>query len=131
MQSSNHKQYCTQNHIPYRTFKRKYSVYKNANNKENWSPNNKRRHRHRVFTDSTEKQAVKQLIKHKQYINQQNACNNSDLLNSVRAQRKSYNKSTVDDTTISTFQQTLIDTLNDYNHRYVMNSDQTRIQQFC
>ena len=42
-------------------------------------------------------------------------------LNTVRALRKSYIKSTVDDTTISTFQQKLIDTLNDYNHRYVMN----------
>ena len=49
--------------------------------------------------------------------------------NLIRAQRKSYNKSTVNDTTISTFQQKLIDTLNDYNHKYVMNSDQTRIQQ--
>ena len=50
-------------------------------------------------------------------------------LNTVRAQRKSYNKSTVDDTTISTFIQKLIDTLNSYNHKYVMNSDQTWIQQ--
>ena len=49
--------------------------------------------------------------------------------NTVRAQRKSYNKSTVDDTTISSFQQKLIDTLNDYNRRYLMNSDQKRIQQ--
>ena len=30
---------------------------------------------------------------------------------------------------ISTSQQKLIDTLNDYNHKYVMNSGQTRIQQ--
>ena len=30
---------------------------------------------------------------------------------------------------ISTFQQKLIDTLNDYNYKYVMNSEQTRIQQ--
>ena len=36
-----------------------------------------RRLSHRVFTDSTEKQAVEQLIE--QYINQQKACNNSDL----------------------------------------------------
>ena len=50
-------------------------------------------------------------------------------LSTVRAQRKSYNKSTVNDTTISTFQQKLIDTLNDYNYKYIMNSDQTRIQQ--
>ena len=56
-------------------------------------------------------------------------------LNTVRAQRKShnkcksYNKSPVDDTVVSIFQQKLIDTLNDYNHKYVMNSDQTRIQQ--
>ena len=50
-------------------------------------------------------------------------------MNTVRAQRKSYNKSTVDDSVISTFQQKLIDTLNDYNHKYIMNSDQTRIQQ--
>ena len=43
-----------------------------------------------------------------------------------KQKHKSYKKSTVDDTTISSFQQNLIDTLNDYNHRYVMNSDQTR-----
>ena len=122
--------------------------------------NSKRRCNYRVFTDSTEKAAVEQLTE--QYINQQKACNNSDLpdcllsihnnkndvkkclqvsdstiacikqqykLNTVRAQRKSYNKSTVDDLVITTFQQKLIDTLNDYNHKYIMNSDQTRIQQ--
>ena len=50
-------------------------------------------------------------------------------INTVRAHRKSYNKSTVDDSVISTFQQKLIDTLNDYNHEYIMNSHQTRIQQ--
>ena len=38
-------------------------------------------------------------------------------LNTVRAPRKS----TVDDTVISTFQPKLIDTLNDYNHKYIMN----------
>ena len=91
-----------------------YSIvgdYKKANNKENWSPNSKRRYNHRVFTDSTEKAAVEQLTE--QYINQQKACNNSDnnkndvkkclqesdstiarikqqyKLNTVRAQRKS------------------------------------------
>ena len=148
IQSGNHKQYCTQHNIPYTTFKRKYNDYKKANNKENWSPNSKRRYRHRVFTDSTEKAAVEQLTE--QYINQQKACNNSDLAdcllsihnnkNTVKRclfvsnstitrikqqyKRKSYNKSTVDDSVISTFQQKLIDTLND-----VMNSDQTRIQQ--
>ena len=50
-------------------------------------------------------------------------------MNTVRAQCKSYNKSTVDDSVISTFQQKLIDTLNDFNHKYIMNSDRTRIQQ--
>ena len=160
IQSENHKQYCTQHNIPYTTFKRKNSEYKKANNKENWSPNSKCRYNHRVFTDNTEKAAVKQLTE--QYISKQKACNNSDLsdcllsihnnknnvkkclqvadstiarikqqykLNTVRAQRKSYNKSTVDDTVISTFQQKLIDTSNDFNRKYVMNSDQTRIQQ--
>ena len=77
IQSGNHQQYCTEHNIPYRTFKRKYSDYKKANNKENWSPNSKRRYRHRVFTDSTEKAAVKQLTE--QYISKQKACNNSDL----------------------------------------------------
>ena len=62
--------------IPYTTFKRKYIDYKQANSKENWSPNSKRRYRHRVFTDSTEKAAVKQLTE--QYISKQKACNNGD-----------------------------------------------------
>ena len=145
IQSGNHQQYCTEHNFPYRTFKRKYSDYKKANNKENWSPNSKRRYNHRVFTDSTEKAAVEQLTE--QYINQQKACDNADSdladcllsihnnkntvkrclfvsnstitrikqqykLNTVRAQRKSYNKSTVDDSVISKFQQKLINTLN-------------------
>ena len=50
-------------------------------------------------------------------------------LNTASAQRKSYNKSTVNDTLTTTCQRKLIDTLNDYIHKYVMNSDQTRIQQ--
>ena len=114
----------------------KLAEYNKSEDKENWSPNITRRYRHRVFTDSTETAAVKQLIE--QYINKQKACSNNDLsdcvlsihynkndvkkclfvskstitrikqqykLNTVRAQRKSYNKSTVDDTTISIFQQ--------------------------
>ena len=77
IQSGNHIQYCTQHNIPYTTFKHKYSDYKHANNKEDWSSSSKRRHRHRVFTDSTEKAAVEQLTE--QYIDQQKACNNNDL----------------------------------------------------
>ena len=154
VQSGNAKQYCANKNIPYATYKEKLTEYNKSGDKENWSPNSKRRYSHRVFTDSTEKAAVKQLTE--QYISKQKACNNSDLsdcllsihnnknnvkkclqvadstiarikqqykLNTVRAQRKSYNKSTVDDTVISTFQQKLIDTLNDFNHKYVMNSD--------
>ena len=60
IQSSNHKQYCTEHNIPYTTFRNKFSEYKQSTNKENWSPTSKHRHRHRVFTDSTEKQAVEQ-----------------------------------------------------------------------
>ena len=77
IQSGNHQQYCTEHNIPYRTSKRKYSDYKKANNKENWSPNSKCRYNHRVFTDSTEKAAVEQLTE--QYINKQKACDNNDL----------------------------------------------------
>ena len=77
IQSGNHQQYCIEHNIPFTTFKRKYSDYKKANNKENWSPNSKCRYNHRVFTDSTEKAAVEQLTE--QYINKQKACNNSDL----------------------------------------------------
>ncbi len=61
IQSGNHKQYCTDKNIPYRTFNTKYSQYKQSNDKENWSPKSRRRYRHRVFTDSTEKQAVEQF----------------------------------------------------------------------
>ena len=149
IQSGNAKVYCANKNIPYATYKLKLAEYSKSEDKENWSTSSKRRYNHRVFTDSTEKAAVEQLTE--QYISKQKACNNSDLagcllsihnnkndvkkclqvakLNTVRAQRKSYNKSTVDDTVISAFQQKLIDTLNDFNHKYVMNSDQTRIQQ--
>ena len=81
--------------MPYATYQQKLADYNKSEDKENWSPSSKRRYRHRVFTDSTEKAAVEQLTEQ----------------------------------VISTFQQKLIDTLNDYNHKYVMNSDQTRIQQ--
>ena len=38
----------------------KIREYKQSTDKENWSPNSKHRLSHRVFTDSTEKQAVEQ-----------------------------------------------------------------------
>ena len=77
MQSGNATQYCTDKNIPYRTYQQKLAEYNKSEDKENWSPSSKRRYRHRVFTDSTEKAAVEQLTE--QYINQQKACNNSDL----------------------------------------------------
>ena len=58
IQSGNHKQYCTAKNIPYRTFNNKYKEYQQCTNNENWLPRSKRRYNHRVFTDSTEKQAV-------------------------------------------------------------------------
>ena len=58
IQSGNHKQYCTQHNIPYTTFMKKHRQYKQASDKENWSPTSKRRYNNRVFTDSTEKAAV-------------------------------------------------------------------------
>ena len=61
IQSGNHKQYCTQHNIPYRTFNRKYDEFKQSINLENWSPKSKRRYNHRVFTDSTERQAAEQF----------------------------------------------------------------------
>ena len=60
IQSGNHTQYCKQDNIPYTTFRKKHSKYTQANNKENWSPRSKRRLSHRVFINSTEKQAVEQ-----------------------------------------------------------------------
>ena len=75
MQSGHHKKYCREHNILYRTFGSKYKEYQQCTKKENWSPNSKRRHSHRVFTDSTEKAAVKQLIE--QYINQQKGCKSS------------------------------------------------------
>ena len=44
--------------IPYPTFRDWYTEYQQSANKENWSPKSKKRLRHRVFTDSTEKAAV-------------------------------------------------------------------------
>ena len=67
IQSGNATQYCTDKNIPYRTYKLKLADYNKSEDKENWSPSSKRRHRHRVFTDSTEKAAVEQLTE--QYIN--------------------------------------------------------------
>ena len=145
IQSGNATQYGADKNIPYRTYAQKLAEYNKSEDKENWSPTN--RHRHRVFTDSTEKAAVEQLTE--QYVNQLKACNNNDLSDcllsihnnkiqsksvclslAVRSHRKSYHKSTVDDTTISTFQRKLIDTLDDYDRKYnIMNSNQTRIQQ--
>ena len=95
IRSGNATQYCTDKNIPCRTYRQKLAEYNKSEDKENWPPSSKRRYRHRVFTDSTEKAAVEQLTEQ----------------------------------VISTFQQKLIDALNDYNHRYVMNSDQTFIQQ--
>ena len=77
IQSGNATQYCTDKNISYRTYKLNLADYNKSEDKENWSPNSKRRYRHRVFTDSTEKAAVKQLTE--QYISKQKACNNSDL----------------------------------------------------
>ena len=47
--------------IPYSTYKQKLAQQNEKGDKENWSPNSNRRLSHRVFTDSTEKQAVEQL----------------------------------------------------------------------
>ena len=138
VQSGNATQYCTDKNIPYRTYKLKLADYNKSEDKENWLPSSKRRYRHRVFADSTEK-ADCLLSIHNDKNDVQKFLQVSDStiarikqqykLNTVRAQRKSYNKSTVDDSVMSTFQHKLIDTLNYYNHKYVMYSDQTRIQQ--
>ena len=77
IQSGHHQKYCREHNILYRTFKYQLREYQQSHDQENWSPNSKRRYRHRVFTDSTEKAAVKQLTE--QYISKQKACNNSDL----------------------------------------------------
>ena len=58
VQLGNHKQYCREKNIPYPTFRDWYTEYQNSSNKENWSPKGKKRLRHRVFTDSTEKSCV-------------------------------------------------------------------------
>ena len=63
--------------VPIRTYKLKLVEYSKSEDKENWSPTSKRRHGHRVLTDSTEKQAVEQLIE--QHISKQKACSNSDM----------------------------------------------------
>ena len=52
IQSGHHKKYCREHKILYRTFMYKFSEYKQSTDKENWSPNSKRRLSHRVFTDS-------------------------------------------------------------------------------
>ena len=57
-----HTERSVQQCVLYRTFSNKYKEYQQCTNKENWSPNRKRRLSYRVFTDRTEEQAVKQLI---------------------------------------------------------------------
>ena len=71
IQSGNAIQYCITKNMPYRTYQQKLTEYNKSEDKENWSPNSKLRYKHHVFTDSTEKAAVEQLIE--QYINQQKA----------------------------------------------------------
>ncbi len=61
IQSGNHKKYCIEHNLSYRTFNDYYKLYKQSIDKENWSPRSKRRLSHRVFTDSTEKEAVEQF----------------------------------------------------------------------
>ena len=77
IQSGNATQYCTDKNIPYRAYQQKLAEYNKIEDKENWSPSSKRRYNHRVFADSTEKEAVEQLTE--PYINKQKACNNNDL----------------------------------------------------
>ena len=77
IQSGNHKQYCRTHNINYKTFNRKHTEYKQSDDKENWSPKSKRRYRHRVFTDSTEKQAVDKW--RNKYYNQHKPSDSGDL----------------------------------------------------
>ena len=65
IQSGNTKLNCVDKNIPYRTYKLKLVEYSKSEDKENWTTKSKRRYRYRVFTDSTEKAAVKQLIEKK------------------------------------------------------------------
>ena len=57
IQSGNATQYCVNKNIPYRT-QQKLAGYNKNEDKEIWSPDNKSRYSHCVFTDSTEKAAV-------------------------------------------------------------------------
>ena len=81
IQSGNAKLYCANKNIPYATYKLKLAEYNKSGDKENWSPNSKRLYSHRVFTDSTEKAAVKQLTE--QYISKQKAQSISNMLNNA------------------------------------------------
>lgn len=58
IQSGNHAEYCPDKNIPYTTFKQWLAQYQQSTDRENWSPNSKKRLSHRVFTDSTEKTAT-------------------------------------------------------------------------
>ena len=51
---------CIEHNLSLTTFNSKLKLYKQSTDMEHWSPTSKRRHRHRVFTDSTEKEAVEQ-----------------------------------------------------------------------
>ena len=61
IQSGNHKKYCREHNLSYRTFNYQLRSYKQSVDKENWSPTSKRQLSHRVFTNSTEKQADEQF----------------------------------------------------------------------
>ena len=60
LQTSNSAEYCRGKKLSYRTFKKWLAAYNGSDDKENWSPNSKRRLSHRVFTDSTKKAATDQ-----------------------------------------------------------------------
>ena len=60
LQSGNNARYCTSKNLAYDTFKRWLREYNQSDDKENYSPNSKRRLSHRVFTDTTEKTVAAQ-----------------------------------------------------------------------
>ena len=61
IQSDDHNKYCIEHNLSLTTFYNKLKLYKQSIDKESWSPTSRRRLSHRVFTDSTVKQAVEQF----------------------------------------------------------------------
>ena len=125
IQSGNHRKYSMEHNLSYSTINDKSKLYRQLSDTQNWSSISSRRYSHRMFTDSTEKQAVEQFIE--PFINEQKACNNSDCLLKMYNNKNDVNKCLfVSDSTMARIKQqyklnTVRARCKSYNMKHMMN----------